>query len=318
MFTHKVSVAPMMACTDKHYRYLARLIAPSILLYTEMITTPAILHGDKSYLLDFDASEHPLALQLGGSDPEQLAQCAKIAQAWGYGEVNLNAGCPSSRVEKGRFGACLMKEPQLVADCIAAMKSAVSIPVTLKTRIGVDEFESYEALLNLTEQARHAGCDHFIFHARKAWLKGLSPKENRSIPPLRYDVVYQLKQDFPDIGISINGGIKTNEAVAEHVTHVDGVMLGREAYSRPYWLSELASVYYNDNLLPEKAVVHAFLPYVSRQLAQGVKLRSITRHMMGLFQGLPGARAWRRGLSEMSHVQSVDVIIQALEHIQSD
>lgn len=300
---HLLSVAPMMDWTDRHERAFLRVISKRTLLYTEMVTTGAILHGDRDRLLAFDASEHPVALQLGGSEPEELAACAREGAARGYDEVNLNLGCPSDRVQRGRFGACLMTEPALVADCVAAMIAAVDVPVTVKTRIGVDDRDSYEALAAFVATVAAAGCRSFTIHARKAWLSGLSPKENREIPPLRYDVVYALKRDFPDLEIMLNGGVQSLEEASAHLKRVDGVMIGRAAYQSPYVLAEADRLLFGETAEPRsrEQVVADFLPYVERRLAEGVPLKSIVRHMLGLFNGLPGARAWRRHLAEQAH-----------------
>ncbi len=289
----------MMECTDRHFRYFARLITRHTLLYTEMVTQNAIIHGDRNNLLDFDPVEKPLALQIGGSDPEKLAECARIGEQWGYDEINLNAGCPSDRVQSGKIGACLMKEPRLVKDCLSAMKDAVKIPVTIKTRIGVDEQDSYEELRDFIHTLSESGVNIFIIHARKAWLKGLSPRQNREIPPLKYDVVYQLKKDFPDSTIVINGGIETLEAVDTHLKHVDGVMLGRAAYYNPYLLSPVDQQYYLDDskILTREEIVEAMLPYIDKHLHNGGRLHQITRHMIGLYHGVDGARVWRQHLS---------------------
>lgn len=306
-------MAPMMDWTDRHDRYFLRLIAPDVLLYTEMVTAQAIIHGDRDYLLGFDSAEHPIALQLGGSDPAKLALCAKIGADYGYDEINLNVGCPSDRVQSGRFGACLMREPALVADCVAAMKAVVDIPVTVKCRIGVDHDDSYEALLHFISLNVAAGCDTFIIHARKAWLSGLSPKENREIPPLRYDVVHQIKRDFPSLTIVINGGLKTVAEIDAQLAVVDGVMVGRAAYQNPYLLSDLQSKYMeNKGILTRQGVVQNMLPYISEQLNNGVKLSSITRHILGLFQGQRGAAAWRRHLSQHAHKTGAG--IEVVEH----
>lgn len=290
----------MMDWTDRHDRFFLRLISRRALLYTEMVTTGAVLHGDRERLLGFDASEHPVAVQLGGSEPADLAEAARIAEGFGYDEVNLNVGCPSDRVQSGRFGACLMREPDLVARCVEAMRRAVSVPVTVKCRIGVDEQEPEEALPAMARAVREAGCETLIVHARKAWLEGLSPKENRDIPPLDYPLVYRLKQAMPDMEIHINGGIATLDETEAHLTHVDGVMLGRAAYQNPYLLAEIDARFYGD---PRPApsrheVLEAFLPYVERELAAGTHLHAMTRHILGLFQGCPGARAFRRHISE--------------------
>lgn len=314
-FLHRVSVAPMMACTDRHYRVLARLISKNTLLYTEMVTANAIVHGDQQRLLGFSECEHPIALQVGGSDPNALMQSAQVAQAFGYDEINLNVGCPSDRVQKGKIGACLMLEPELVADCVQAMRSVVDIPVTVKTRIGVDEHDSYDALTHFVKQIQQAGCETLIVHARKAWLKGLSPRENRNVPLLQYDVVHQLKKDFPDMEVVINGGIKTLEDIRTQLTHVDGVMIGREAYSNPFLLASIErEIFGSANMTTCKDIVLQYVPYVASQLQQGKKLRSMTRHLVGLFQGQPGARQWRRTLSEQGgdDVAGVGVIEKAL------
>ncbi|PWC34984.1 tRNA dihydrouridine(20/20a) synthase DusA [Azospirillum sp. TSO22-1] len=297
-----VSVAPMMDWTDRHCRYFHRLLSKGTLLYTEMVTSGAVLHGPRDRLLGFDAAEHPVALQLGGSDPAELAACARIAEEWGYGEVNLNVGCPSDRVQSGRFGACLMAEPELVARIVGAMRSAVSIPVTVKSRIAIDAMEEWPTLEGFVRTVAAAGCTHFIVHARKAWLQGLSPKENRDIPPLRYDLVYRLKQTYPHLTIAINGGVPSLDAAAEHLTRVDSVMIGRAAYENPYLLADVDRRFLGGTPGPGRhAVIEAMIPYVEERLSRGVSLAMITRHMLGLFQGLPGARAWRRHLSENAH-----------------
>lgn len=311
----KVSVAPMMDYTDRHDRYFLRLIAPDVLLYTEMITAAAILHGDRAYLLGYDPLEHPVALQLGGCDPSMLSKAAEIGAAFGYDEINLNLGCPSPRVSSGRFGACLMLEPTLTAECVAAMRVKVNVPVTVKCRIGVDHHDSYEALCSFIETVKSAGCNTFIIHARKAWLKGLSPKQNREVPLLRYDVVRQVKQDFPELNIILNGGIKTVDQVVEHLTWADGVMIGREAYSNPYLLAHLQSVVFDKQpLMSRQAIIEKFIPYVEREIANGTKLSAMTRHIPGLFHGISGASQWRRYLSENAHRQGagVEVIRDAL------
>ena len=296
-----VAVAPMMDWTDRHCRYFLRLVSPSVRLYTEMITTAALLHGDSGRLLAFDPAEHPLALQLGGAEPRELARCAVLGEAAGHDEINLNVGCPSDRVQSGRFGACLMAEPALVADCVAAMKSAVGVPVTVKTRIGIDDRDSYGALADFTGRLVEAGVDGLIVHARKAWLQGLSPKQNREVPPLDYARVYRLKRDFPALEVWLNGGVKTVEDSVGHLQHVDGVMIGREAYHNPWLLAQLEQRLGTAPLAAREAVVERLLPYVERQLAQGVRLQQISRHILGLFHGVPGARAWRRTLSERAH-----------------
>ncbi len=300
-----ISVAPMLDWTDRHDRYFLRLITSKALLYTEMVTTGAILFGDEARHLDFDPAEQPVALQLGGSNPEDLAKCAKIAEGYGYQEINLNVGCPSDRVQNGRFGACLMAEPHTVANCVKAMQDVTCLPVTVKNRIGIDDLDSYDHLLDFTGTIRDAGCRTFIIHARKAWLTGLSPKENRTIPPLDYPRVYQLKKDFPDLEIIINGGITTLEDIDEHLRHVDGVMVGREAYQNPYFLAAIDSRYFgmDDDAPDRQQVVQEILPYIDREMKKGVPLKSITRHMLGLFQGRPGAKAWRRHISENAYLK---------------
>jgi tRNA-dihydrouridine synthase A len=319
MLNRRLSVAPMMDYTDRHDRYFLRLISRQALLYTEMVTTGAVLHGDCQRLLAFDPMEHPLALQLGGSEPLELARCARIAEELGYDEVNLNAGCPSDRVQSGRFGACLMAEPDLVAECMSAMKEAVAIPVTIKTRIGIDDRDSYSQLTHFVDRIAAAGCQVFIIHARKAWLQGLSPKENREIPPLRYQVVYRLKNDFPDLNIIINGGITDLNQAGHHLQFVDGAMIGRAAYHNPYLLAPVDQGFFGAATPPltRHQVIEYFLPYVERQLTRGNRLGSMTRHILGLFQGQPGARAWRRHLSENAHRPGarVEVIIGALRQL---
>lgn len=310
----------MMDCTDSHYRYLARLISQHVLLYTEMVTTGAVIHGDRAKLLKFSHEELPLAIQLGGSDPKALAESAFVAAQFGYDEVNLNVGCPSDRVQAGRFGACLMKEPQRVADCVAAMRERADISVTVKTRLGVDDLDSYQVLMDFVGTVAEVGCDTFIIHARKAWLKGLSPRQNRDIPPLCYDRVYRLKQDMPALTIGINGGIKTCAEITEHLRHVDSVMIGREAYANPWLLASFDQEFFGGRAQPAsiKEIILRYLPYVAQQLNQGVRLRSLVRHLVGLFHGYPGARRWRRYLSENAgrDVSGVKVIEDALEFVK--
>ncbi|WP_446811958.1 tRNA dihydrouridine(20/20a) synthase DusA [Methylomonas sp. 2BW1-5-20] len=313
----RFSIAPMLDWTDPHCRYFHRTLSQHALLYTEMVTTGAILHGNRDRHLQFNAEEHPVALQLGGSNPADLAECSRIATAYGYDEINLNVGCPSDRVQNGRFGACLMAEPELVAECVTAMQQAVSIPVTVKSRIGIDDRDSYEELTRFISTVAAAGCETFIVHARKAWLSGLSPKQNRDIPPLRYDVVFQLKQDFPKLEIVINGGINSLEVSLDMLKKVDGVMLGREIYHNPYLLAEVDGLIFNDEhpIKSRKETVLALLPYIEQQLQQGVRLHCITRHMLGLFHGVDGARAWRRHLSENAtrFGAGSQVVLDALE-----
>lgn len=314
----RFSIAPMLDWTDRHCRYFLRQISRHALLYTEMVTTGAILQGRGDYLAYHEA-EHPLALQLGGSDAAALAQCARIAEARGYDEVNLNVGCPSDRVQNGRFGACLMASPELVAECVAAMRAEVAIPVTVKSRIGIDDLDSYDFLCAFLDKVSAAGCDTFILHARKAWLSGLSPKENREIPPLDYERVYRVKQDYPHLTISINGGVTNMSEVMSHLEHVDGVMVGREAYQNPYLLAQVdREVFGDDILVPSRhEVVRRMLPYIEQELTKGNHLSHITRHMLGLFQGLPGARAWRRHLSELACRPGAgpDVLLAAMTHV---
>lgn len=302
--SRRLSVAPMMDWTDRHCRVFHRQITRHTWLYTEMVNTGALVYGDAERHLRFDDIEHPVALQLGGSDPGDLAKSAKLGEQWGYDEINLNCGCPSERVQKGSFGACLMNEPQLVADCVKAMRDAVSIDVTVKHRIGIDHNEEYGFVRDFIGAVADAGCKTFIVHARNAILKGLSPKENREIPPLRYAVAYELKREFPDLEIIINGGIKSDDEIALHLQHVDGVMLGREAYHNPWTMADWDARFYD---APGAArtridVLEAMIPYIDAQLRQygplGLKLNSITRHMLGLMQGLPGARAFRQTLSD--------------------
>jgi tRNA-dihydrouridine synthase A len=316
-----ISVAPMMDYTDRHDRYFLRLISPNILLYTEMITAHALMHGDVEYLLGYDEREHPLALQLGGSDPVLLAKSASLGQEFGYDEINLNVGCPSPRVSKGRFGACLMLEPQLVAECVATMQSQVKIPITVKCRIGVDTQDDYESLIQFISIIEQAGCETFIIHARKAWLKGLSPKQNREIPPLKYEMVHQVKKDFPHLNIILNGGIKTVAEIDRQLPHVDGVMIGRAAYANPYLLAEIQQHYFSAmDTTSRVEVVNNFIPYVQEQMQNGVKLNAMVRHILGLFQGQRGAANWRRYLSQNAHVEGADVSVikQALALVMTN
>lgn len=304
----------MMDWTDRHCRYFHRLLTPHALLYTEMVTSDAVLHGNRAHLLGTDRAEYPVALQLGGSEPYELAEAARIGTDFGYSEINLNVGCPSDRVQAGRFGACLMREPERVGDCVIAMRNAVTIPVTVKCRIGVDEQDDYADLQHFVDVVRNAGCRRLIVHARKAWLKGLSPKENREVPPLNYPRVYQLKQDFPDLDIVINGGITSVTAVQQHLQQVDAVMLGRAAYHEPYVLAELDHALYGTPLPLREEVLMHMQPYIERHCASGHSLAHVSRHFLGLFQGLPGARAFRRHLSENAHRRSAgfSVIEQAM------
>ncbi|WP_338463023.1 tRNA dihydrouridine(20/20a) synthase DusA [Synechococcus elongatus IITB7] len=317
--SHRLSVAPMLDRTDRHCRYFLRQISRHTLLYTEMIVAQAIQYGDRARLLDYDPQEHPVALQVGGDNPQWLADCARIAEDWGYDEINLNVGCPSDRVQKGQFGACLMARPEQVARCIEAMRSASSIPVTVKHRIGIDDRDSYDELQDFVRVVAESGCDRFSVHARKAWLQGLDPKQNRTIPPLRYDVVYQLKQDFPQLVIEINGGILDLNQATQHLQQVDAVMIGRAIYDNPYLLAEADAKIYGDRTAPRSRseVVMAMLPYIEQQLSQGVRLNSITRHMLQLFHGCPGSRAWKRVLTEQGCKAGAgpDVLLAALTQV---
>jgi len=297
----RLSVAPMMDWTDRHCRVFHRILAPGARLYTEMVHANAVIHGDRERLLGFDAAEHPLALQLGGSDPAALAQAARIAADWGYDEVNLNCGCPSDRVQAGRFGACLMREPALVAECVAAMVAAVDIPVTVKCRLGVDEDNDYDLFAAFVDRQVQAGAAMVVVHARNAWLKGLSPKENREIPPLRYDWAYRLKQDRPTLPVVLNGGIASVQAAQEHLPQLDGVMLGRAAYHDPYVLHALEAAQTGMALRSRQALLTEMRPYIEERLAGGLALKHITRHLLGLFHGQPGGRAFRQILSEGAH-----------------
>lgn len=316
----RLSVAPMMDWTDRHCRYLHRLLSRETLLYTEMVTAPALVRGGALHLLEYSPQEHPVALQLGGSDPQELAQAARLGADAGYDEINLNCGCPSDRVQSGTFGAVLMREPARVADCVAAMREAVDVDVTVKCRIGVDDQDPQEVLPEFLTQIRAAGCDRVTIHARKAWLQGLSPKENRDIPPLDYDLVHRMKAEFPDMHVSINGGITSlNEARVHLDAGLDGVMIGRAAYHQPTDILAEADVQIYQTGTPSDpiAVVQQMVPYVERHLANGGRLHQITRHMLGLFAGRPGARAWRRALSEgaVNEGAGPEVLLQALDRV---
>ena len=317
----KFSVAPMMDWTDRHCRYFHRLLSEHALLYTEMVTSGALVFGHRERFLNHSAAEYPLALQLGGHDPGHLVQCARFAEQAGFQEVNLNVGCPSERVQYGRIGACLMAEPRTVADAVKAMKDAVSIPVTVKHRIGINGRDSYEELVNFVGTVKEAGCETFVAHARIAILEGLSPKENRDIPPLEPEVVYQLKKDFPDLEITINGGIATFEQIEEHLKHVDGVMLGREAYHNPYLMAQVdARLYDNPRTIPSRReVVELMIPYIEEQMRQGTYLSHITRHMLGLYQGEPGARKFRRYISENAHKKGagIETLLAAVDEVET-
>jgi len=299
----------MMACTDRHDRYFLRQITPHSLLYTEMLTEGALLNGDAKRLLAFNARERPLAVQLGGSTPESLGKCARLAESFAYDEVNLNVGCPSPRVKSGRFGACLMAEPALVAECIISMKESTRLPVTVKSRIGIDNLDSFEHLHQFVSTVVAAGCSTLIVHARKAWLTGLSPKDNRTLPPLHYERVYRLKSEFPSLEVVINGGVRSSDDVRQHLSCVDGVMIGREAYSNPYCLASLDCEIFGARSQPPSRhdVVRSMFPYIESQLREGVRLARISRHMLGLFQGIPGAKAWRRYISEHAHSRDAGI-----------
>ena len=305
--SHRVRIAPMMDVTDRHCRFFLRQVNSRARLYTEMITTGALIHGNVERHLKFDPAEHPVALQLGGSEPEELAQCARLGEAYGYDEINLNIGCPSERVQRGAFGACLMAEPELVGRCVKAIRQAVGIPVTVKHRIGIDRIEDYAFVRDFVGTVAQAGCRTFIVHARNAVLKGLSPKENRQIPPLKYDYVYRLKRDFPALEIVINGGIASKEDIEEHLAHVDGVMIGRAAYANPWFLAEARK--------SRAEVVHAMLAYARRQDA----LRHVTRHMLGLYHAHPRAKLWRRMLSDPDALKrnDPDLLLRALHVVES-
>ena len=312
----KVSIAPMMDWTDRHCRFLMRLLSPSTQLYTEMVTAAAIVHGDSASLLRFDESEHPIALQLGGSDVSWMTEAAVAAARLGYDEININVGCPSDRVKSGHFGACLMACPDTVAQCLASMQNVVDIPVTVKTRIGIDDQDSYEFLTSFIDPLVDAGCQKFVVHARIAILDGLSPKDNRTVPSLNYKRVFRLKRDYPELDIVLNGGVQSLQQVDEILPYVDGVMIGRQAYHDPYFLAELERHLNPDYSLPERCdIVEQMILYIEQQLDQGEKLNRITRHMLGLFAGQPGARAWRRYLSENSYRDGagVDVVLAALD-----
>jgi tRNA-dihydrouridine synthase A len=315
------AVAPMMDWTDRHCRYFHRQLSRHALLYTEMVTEQAVRHGDRQKLLGFDSGEHPVALQLGGSNPRGLAEAAKIGEDFGYVEINLNVGCPSDRVQGGHFGACLMAEPQLVADCIAAMRTAVKIPVTVKCRIGIDDQDEEQGLQNFVETVANTGCNTFIVHARKAWLQGLSPKENREVPPLNYDRVHRLKTSMPHLHVSLNGGLVNIEAAIHHLENLDGLMLGREAYHNPWILAQVDPLF---GAVPapmntRREAVEAMLPYIERHLSEGLYLHRITRHMLGLYHAQPGGRMWRQVLSTQGCKPGAgaEVVMQALDVVEA-
>ncbi len=318
-YSHKFCVAPMLHCTDRHYRYLARLMSKKCFLYTEMITTGALIYGDRDRWLSLHKQENPVALQLGGSNPGEMARCAEFAEEYGFDEVNINVGCPSDRVQAGKFGACLMLEPTTVANCIRAMKSVSEIEITVKTRIGVDNEDSYEFLRKFVDSVISAGCNTVIIHARKAVLSGLTPRQNRTIPPLHYDYVYRLKQENPEIKIIINGGIRNKSAISEHLQYVDGVMIGREAYDNPYFLSDVDEFIFNTktNTPSRFDVLEEYKSYVQTELDNGIPLKILAQHIFGLFNGMPGARSWRRYLSEHIYAKDagLEVINQAVKAI---
>lgn len=322
----RFAVAPMMELSDRHFRYLARLLTKHSLLYTEMLTCKAVIHGDREYLLGTGDVDHPVVLQLGGADPIEMAEAASIAQSWGYDEVNINVGCPSDRVQSGRFGACLMAEPDTVASIVKAMQNSISVPVSVKCRLGIDRDDSYDALEQFVNVVRDAGCQHFIVHARKAWLDGLSPKENRTIPPLRYPYVYRLKETLPDLHITINGGIDTWQDVQTHLQHVDGVMSGRKAYYTPSFLGKADQSVFADlaDAKPELSDAHAlaavarsYAQYVQGWVDQGIRASALTRHMVALYHDMPGARKWRRHLSENAAncTDVVQLVEDGLDHV---
>jgi tRNA-dihydrouridine synthase A len=320
MFTHRFCIAPMMDWSDRHCRFLWRLLSTHALLYTEMVTTGALLHGDQDRFLRYNDDEHPVALQLGGSEPADLAQCARTAKQWGYDEVNLNCGCPSDRVQNGMIGACLMAHPHQVADCIKAMQDAVDIPITIKHRIGIDDMDDYQGLENFVSIVAETGCKVFIIHARKAWLQGLSPKQNRELPPLMYEHVYRLKKERPDLTIVINGGIQSLNECEQHLKYVDGVMMGREAYSNPHVLAEVDSRIFNagESVIDRKDVLKQYIDYCAKEMNKGTRLHHMSKHILGLFQGVKGARAFRRHISENAFRTDadIDVLNTALAKIQ--
>ncbi|MGX5201253.1 tRNA dihydrouridine(20/20a) synthase DusA [Aliikangiella sp. IMCC44632] len=310
-----ICIAPMMDWTDRHDRFFLRQISQHAVLYTEMITTGAILHGDSERFLKYHQQEHPLAVQLGGSNPSDLAQCALICEDYGYDEINLNVGCPSDRVQSGKIGACLMAEPELVRDCLGAMANRVEVPVTVKHRIGIDDLDSYEHLHHFVSTVSESGCSTFIIHARKAILSGLSPKQNREVPPLKYEIAYQLKRDFPNLEIILNGGIKSLAEAQQHLNSVDGVMIGREAYQNPYMLADADQMFYGATQAPlsREKVVEKMLPYIEHELASGARLQHISRHMLGLYHAQPRGKLWRRYLSENAYKadSGLEVLLQA-------
>ncbi len=317
----RLSIAPMLDHTDKHFRYFMRLLSKHAVLYTEMITTGALIYGDRQRFLDFNSEEHPIAIQLGGSNPDDLATCAKMAEGEGYNEVNLNIGCPSDRVQNGQFGACLMSNKELVADCVSKIQTSIKIPVTIKTRIGIDDYDSYEFLYDFINTTHQAGCNTFIIHARKAILSGLSPKENREIPPLNYERVYKIKQDFPALNITINGGFTKLDEIKKQLKFVDGVMVGRAAYQNPFMLAEADNVLFKNSASKQtrEDILKQYRDYVDEQLQQGERIKNLTRHIMGLYQGQSGARKYRQLLSaavpdNKNNIQFLDDTIQTLSN----
>lgn len=319
----RLSIAPMMDHTDRHFRYFMRLLSKHAVLYTEMITTGALLHGDRQRFLDFNDIEYPLAIQLGGSNPDDLAECAKMAEDEGYDEVNLNIGCPSDRVQNGQFGACLMSNKNLVAECVNKIRPLIKIPVTIKTRIGIDDLDSYEFLYGFIKVTSKAGCDTFIIHARKAILSGLSPKENRDIPPLNYERVHKIKQDFPELNITINGGFTELDEIKSQLEHVDGVMVGRAAYQNPFMLAEADKLLFEstDVSITRETVLNKYRDYVAEQIQRGERIKNLTRHIIGLYQGQPGARKYRQLLSApvpegKNNIQFLDDVIHSISNYQ--
>jgi len=317
--SHRFCIAPMLHCTDRHYRYLARLLTKQSRLYTEMITTGALIYGDQQRWLSLHDNENPVALQLGGSDLKEMAKCAELAEKYGFDEVNINVGCPSDRVQAGKFGACLMKEPNVVASCIKAMKETTGIEVTVKTRIGVDDLDSYEFLTKFVEIIAAAGCKTVIVHARKAYLSGLSPRQNRTVPPLHYEYVYQLKQDYPELRFILNGGLKDKAEVLQHANELDGVMVGREAYDNPFFLADIDQLIFDETrqAISKTEVLEKYKVYMQTQLDKGIALKTLAQHIFGLFNGMPGARAWRRYLSDNIYATGagIEVIDQAYQMV---
>ena len=317
--SHKFSVAPMLHCTDRHFRYLVRLLSKQCFLYTEMITTGALIYGDRARWLSLHQGENPVALQLGGSKPAEMAKCAELAEEFKFNEVNINVGCPSDRVQAGKFGAYLMLEPEIVSNCIKTMRASTDIEVTVKTRIGVDKQDSYEFLQQFVEKIAEAGCKTIIVHARKAYLSGLSPRQNRTIPPLNYEYVYRLKQDYPELAFILNGGLKDKAVILNHLKELDGVMVGREVYDNPYFMSDIDEIIFSDPAeeLSRFGVLGKYKIYMQSELDKGVPLKILAQHIFGLFNGLPGARAWRRYLSENIYAKNagLEVINEAVKSV---